>query len=862
VLIIALHTPAAKGSGPQVPANILPTPKSVQATGARLLLHDGKRALAEIRIAKGDVKAVIVAKEINDRIVELGGEALPVVPAGGPGAQTATRNQIRLATLQEMDAGQLPDRVRRAGNKIAARGEQAYTIQFTSEKERTRCAFLVGSGAQGLLHAGSTFRLLIGKEGATIYALEVQITDWPDFKNRGLPVWPLPSSFEAFKKYVDWAFRYKFNRIYTTIAGKGGANGFDLPTPEERVYLRKINAYAKERCILINFALNWAVGTLPPEGGVDHLETVLFDGNYYSWSDDRLLQKRARDIAQFASETGAGSLLFHCIDSYEEAWDQRGAKDRTRYGNNRAAADANVINRFTAQIRRVNPGIELQFVAYPYHANFELAGNEQYKTWMRSLSALIPDDVHLVVAELDRDQADSWIANTRQPLVHWVNGLAFQWGRYFSTLPAFTRSAFYEGRESDVIVHMEPIGPFNGEVMQLVASEYEWNVAAPGSAFLREDSGGKTSLTGAGLHVKSEMVGDQSLDVWGWYRGTAEPKSAAGDLLLKACRLAFGPAAAPFMAEFFANNPVGWRAPTLFAATLRDIGAGKELAACQDQLAKTEQALLAVKRALHALPEGSAHRERIRGFAANTYRQYLVISGLTASYLAEQWSRQGGALEADREIKDARGRMVGIRREMEHDGYWSDECRQWYSEGERRLLLVETGRGAAPGPNLIKNPGFEARSASRFPGKPSQSLDSWSAVGTLQLTRDSHSGKQAGRLKLKPTEASVYLEQQVSVPAGCQGYLEFWLKKDGEFRVIPILQYRDAAHNKKVEVAAVDDFPYTAPVGEYRRYYGKLRLPRQARQVVFKVFADWQGFIPDGEKHLNLDDVMLCCAPE
>ena len=57
-----------------------------------------------------------------------------------------------------------------------------------------------------------------------------QIADWPDFKNRGLPVWPLPGSFDDFKKYVDWAFRYKFNRIYTQRREPKAADGFNLPT--------------------------------------------------------------------------------------------------------------------------------------------------------------------------------------------------------------------------------------------------------------------------------------------------------------------------------------------------------------------------------------------------------------------------------------------------------------------------------------------------------------------------------------------------------------------------------------------------------------------------------------------------------
>ena len=159
-----------------------------------------------------------------------------------------------------------------------------------------------------------------------------------------------------------------------------------------------------------------------------------------------------------------------------------------------------------AEIRRTNPGIELQFVVYPYHANFDLPGNERYKAWITKLSASIPHDVYLIVAELNRDQSDSWISAVKQPLVHWINGNAFQWGRYFSTLPAFTKTAYYDGRDRDVIIHWEPIGYFNGEVMQLVAAEYEWNINAPGSGQIVEERAGKISVGGAGLHYRKEMV--------------------------------------------------------------------------------------------------------------------------------------------------------------------------------------------------------------------------------------------------------------------------------------------------------------------------------------------------------------------
>lgn len=855
-LVLSFSAAAAGGRLPEG-VDILPTPKSLESSGAKFLLSDGGGSLAVICIHREDRQAVIAAEEINARISAQGGRPLRVVAADEPGRLAATTNVIWIMTAEQSAASCFAGEMRRAAAEIAPHGAQAYAIRFAAGSRGGRHCILVGAGPRGVLHAGGTLGLLIGRAGSTVFAAEAQITDWPDFANRGLPVWPLPASFDAFKKYLDWALRYKFNRIYT--GASRDADAFRLPDAQERRYLRKVNAYARERGILINYAFNWAVGSPTSGGGrADFKDALLFNGHYYSWGDDVLLKRRAAELSRFARETGAGSLQLHCIDTYEEAWAQRGVRERLRFGNDRSAADANVVNIFTAELRRLNPGIELQFVAYPYQVNFDLPGNERYRAWMKSLSARIPGDVHLVVTGPDREQADSWVAATRQPLVHWVNGDAFQWGRYFSTLPAFTRSAYYPGRDRDVVVQMEPIGPFRGEVMQLAASEYEWNVEAPGSASLREGEGGLTGVGGAQLHYKEPSVEGVKLAAWQWYRGTSEPETAAGSLLLKACRLEFGPEAAPFMAGFFRDNPVGWRAPALFSDTLNAALPGEEPAASRDQLVKTDRALLSVKRALASLAQGDPGRERIRDFIASTYRQSLVISGMAASYQAEQSAQAGRGGEAKLAIGRAHQRLAEIKREMEAGGYWTDECRPWYAEGERRLVKVASVLSAVPAHNLVANPGFEA-GGSRGPGKGP--VSSWSALGALRLTGESHSGQHAAQLKLTSSDTLVYVEQEVDVASGCEAYLEFWLKKDAGFRVLPILQYRGADRGGKVELAAVEDFPSNCAVPEYRRFYGKLRLPQGTRKAVFKMFADWQGFTPAGEKSLFLDDVVLSCVP-
>jgi|GEM_PF-3318053 len=858
ILAGAFQTNTIAAGEPVAEINILPTPKLMEPTGERFLLNESGKPSAMIIIDRNDEKAVVAAEEINDRIKALGGKPLPLVEdASSEGTPSSSSNTIQFVVLDEMQSDSIPVELQDAMNFVSSKGEQGYAIRFAPKPDRGKTAVLAGAGWKGMLYAGSTFRLLIRKEDGKIFATEVQVTDWPDFKNRGLPVWPLPRSFDDFKKYVDWALRYKFNSIYTYTTREKTADGFNLPTSKERLYLRMINTYAKERGIKINYTLTWGVASVSPEGSKgDYGGAVLFNKQYYTWGDDVLLQKRASDIARFAKDTETDSLLFHCIDTHEEAWGKRGKPDRARFGNDRASADANVINIFTRDIRRTNPGIELQFVVYPYRVNFALPGNEHYKAWMTKLTGLIPHDVYLTVAEFNKDRTDSWVAVVRQPLVHWINGYAFQWGRYFSTLPAFTKTAYYEGRNRDILIHWEPIGYFNGEVMQLIAAEYEWNIGAPGSGYIIEEKTGKINVGGGNLHYRKETVNGADTDSWAWHNGTSEPKPTSEDLLLKACRLEFGETAAPFIADFFKNNPIGWRDPDLFSRVLLATATGNELEACSDQLTKVNYAIVSLTKALQSdINDGV--RTRLNIFLKHAYCQAFAITGATSSYKAMKLLSEGFSLEALRELNKGRDQLKDMKREMEQRAVWSKEMLPWFETGLSRLKTAEATLKKDGASNLLINAGFE-EPGTAF-GRQKEFAPHWSSVGSVVLSTDYHGGKYAANLKLSTGDKSVFIEQPFTVPRECQGFVEFWMKKDGDFRVIPIFQYWDESRTKKTEDLAANDFPFSKPVPNYARFRGRFRFPPHVTQAVFKIYADWEGFTPVLERNIYFDAAFIGC---
>jgi hypothetical protein len=329
---------------------------------------------------------------------------------------------------------------------------------------------------------------------------------------------------------------------------------------------------------------------------------------------------------------------------------------------------------------------------------------------------------------------------------------------------------------------------------------------------------------------------------------------------MKACRLEFGEAAAPFMADFFRNNPVGWRSPGLFSQVLHDVMAGRELDACRDQLEKTKRSLSSLNKALNVSAPDSPAREEVRSFLMHVYRQDLAISGATTYYETKQLSMKGLGAAAEEEIRTGRDRLAEIRREMEDRGYWSGECGEWYAEGQSKVDLAESGLKKKLSRNLLLNPGFEEPPVSG--GSRRKTVPAWSSVGALELTGDSHGGRHAATLKLTPADDFVLLEQPFTIAADCEGYVEFWLKKDGDFRVIPIIQYWNEGHTKKTEIGAADDFPYKTAVHDYTSYNGRFRLPPHVEQGVFKIYVDWHGFAPSREKTVYLDDAFVGCLPK
>lgn len=283
--------------------NIIPTPKEIKISDNVFLLSEGDNVPGEVgqptntevgqpsRLSalivigsNADNKSKIGAMEIQNKLKEIcSGPDLRFVPrlsTEGSGQliiktdaeiTEQDKKNYNLILIGKPGENKLLDEYIKK-NKIQITkdnpGTQGYIIRFIDAISRTgvspvnRIAILAGSDAQGTLYACESFRFLIKKgENNKIYAVEVDIQDWPDFKFRiagSIMFEPFSKSFKSNIDYaegikmgkdmIDWCLRHKINGI--DIEGPQIKGTYDLYySDEQRNWYKEINNYVIDRGI-------------------------------------------------------------------------------------------------------------------------------------------------------------------------------------------------------------------------------------------------------------------------------------------------------------------------------------------------------------------------------------------------------------------------------------------------------------------------------------------------------------------------------------------------------------------------------------------------------------------------------------
>ena len=126
-------------------------------------------------MAANDERSLIGAAEVNQRIVSLGGQSLPVSNLNG---HLPEGKWIVVAPCTaEALAGVTPP----LAVTSAKPGPQGYVIQPTGNKDDLKL-LLVDSDSLGTLYAAVTCRQLIVEQDGQLLLQPAALRDWPDFK--------------------------------------------------------------------------------------------------------------------------------------------------------------------------------------------------------------------------------------------------------------------------------------------------------------------------------------------------------------------------------------------------------------------------------------------------------------------------------------------------------------------------------------------------------------------------------------------------------------------------------------------------------------------------------------------------------
>ena len=495
--------------------DLFPIPEHVEWGKDDLVFADERGSMAGIVIdASACAKAELGADEISARCAELGGRRLRVHRSEA-NAVKGPRVLIGRAGGSLVDGCLEVHRAAFSGKYALSRempGDQGYIVRGFLDRDGRRCVLIGGSDDQGVLYGCYSFLQLMRRDGGRVVAVQADISDFPDFKYRGVAdLYSLGASLwhgrDAFpygkwmRAYIDFLAKRKVNVIRHTPAFPIANAPED---PWAKYELAELSEYARERGVYLWTLNYWNLGTanagtglVPtrPNCGVAVGRRVggKARGSVGCCYGDDMLRAQADTLTAFGRRFRPRFLCFHCIDSdpyrwrgKDGWWTRRCGACRAKYGDGeRLRADADLINNAFSAIKRGGADTLVEATLWPYHARiitgewefFEGSG-DTHKRYVEQLLARLPDDLFISLRECGRPALEAWDAATggHRKFVHYYpyDGFGYwlaSWGRDFAT--------WYTGNRDDGIV-VTGARQVCFEVTKLISAQYAWTVQTPG----------------------------------------------------------------------------------------------------------------------------------------------------------------------------------------------------------------------------------------------------------------------------------------------------------------------------------------------------------------------------------------------
>lgn len=537
--------------------DIVPLPKKIQTIGGSFPINKhtviitGENASSKIKIG---------VQEINTKLKELSGLTLPVrdekdLTSLGSDRLIVIGNAVKEGWIKNYCS------VHKVSVTPQNPGEQGYMIRFAEDKGK-EVAILCGSDDQGALYACVTFCHLLSNDGGQIWAIKADIWDKPDFKYRMMDDVNFHYYFrrDNWKEIVDFALKHKINMLW---------NGFQNYEKEQvsghKRWFRQINDYAWERGIRILYGGWWNIGWAPVPSNASRFYypykgMIGHRGMLFCWSNDQLLSKKCDALKEFIQEVHPKAFYFHPIDAGgigdPELWSKRCGRCQQQLGDDRAAADAHVVNSLYQAIKAEDKDILFITVLKPASATH--LKRRSLKSWLKRVSGLIPESVFICVREGGRDDIRRSKDSIRQPIFVYHESEPKQWmiRRPFISSFRFAQTFYFGGKD----IYWYNVGTWEpSKIKVLGGAEYSWNTNSRGSQYIN-------GLDNAPM----------------WQQVSNHPHALVTEFVPRACRVLFGNAA-PEMEKVVLSN----LSPYLMAYPQSWLTEKY----CEDQLQKAKNAL-------------------------------------------------------------------------------------------------------------------------------------------------------------------------------------------------------------------------------------------------------------------------------
>ncbi|HRU06936.1 MAG TPA: carbohydrate-binding family 9-like protein, partial [Candidatus Brocadiia bacterium] len=382
---------------------------------------------------------------------------------------------------------------------------QGYVIHYDPAMRRF---LLAGRDGAGAIYACVTLAQLFNVENGRLTLWPAQVRDWPDYKIRCMtdmrqvvpheadpalrrtPAWQAKAVAQGQAFIDDTLLASKRNCIELSswFFGRDGDDSLiEAAASGDYEYLRKVIAYARQRGVFCSYYAKSAVGLVRKhEKDPRYKGLMQLSGGFHTWGDDELLRERFDAVGKALAHFGVSVAFVHHADTINENWANRSDADRARFGDDRAAADANLIRVYTETLRRHVPGLKVYASIHPYSPDY-LERGETFARFLKRLGELMPADVGVTLREGRRKDYDQFHAFYRgrpfmvyQEIHHAImrDGVMVGVDWPFTTYQGRYAKTFFYPNEDSLYFNLWA----RGEVNQWLTLQYAWNTDSPGAS--------------------------------------------------------------------------------------------------------------------------------------------------------------------------------------------------------------------------------------------------------------------------------------------------------------------------------------------------------------------------------------------